>query len=54
MSIYYLLNASLVVLFSLSGGINHSSLDLTFSIETTMFRIFLTCREIPEASAPGH
>lgn len=54
MSIYYLLSVCLVVLLSLPGAINHSSLYLTFSTETGKFLIFLACRTIPEASAPGH
>lgn len=54
MSIYYLLNVCLLILFSLPGAVNHSSLYLTFSTEAGKFHIFLTCRTIPKASAPGH
>lgn len=54
MSIYYLLNVCLLVLFSLPGAVNHSSLYLTFSTEIGKFHIFLACRTIPEARVPGH
>lgn len=54
MSVYYLLHVCLLVLFSLPGAVNHSSLYLTFSTETGRFHILLTFRTVLKASAPGH
>lgn len=52
MSIYYLLNICLLVLFSLPGAVNHSSLYLTFSTETGKFHIFSSLQDNTRGKCP--